>query len=288
MDFPVGNYSYPFSPETMPVWHVFVFLFGACVGSFLNVCIWRLPRDESLVLPSSHCPKCNTGIAWYDNLPLLSWSILGGKCRHCQTKISFRYFLIELLTAVMFYVIWFKVILDQQPLSVLLVYFMITMLVITTIFIDCEHHIIPNETTYPVIILGLVFSGVFPEIWGTSQHFSALAKASAGLVFGAGGMAIFAIVGRLVFKREALGWGDVKYLVAVGACLGVFGCFFTVLFGSLIGAIVGLILVLTKKGKLKSKLAFGPYLATGTYIWMVYGERLLRWYLTFLSEMAGK
>jgi leader peptidase (prepilin peptidase)/N-methyltransferase len=282
-------YPYPFLPEMMPAWHVIIFIFGACVGSFLNVCIWRIPRDESLIFPESHCPKCNHKLSWFENIPLLSWTFLNGKCRKCKEPISFRYFFVELLTAVMFLMAWLKVTWNCEPLPLLLPYFTVVVLVVTTTFIDIDHRIIPNEITFTTMILGLAFSAVFPSIWNTDSHFVSLSISSAGLVAGLGGFALFAILGKFIFKREALGWGDVKYLGAVGACLGITACLFTVVFGAFFGSIGGIIFAVCKKRKLKkATIPFGPYLAAGTYVWMLYGQRLLLWYLDFLRSMAEK
>jgi leader peptidase (prepilin peptidase)/N-methyltransferase len=276
----MNEYPYPFSPDVMPVWHVMVFVLGACIGSFLNVCIWRIPRDESIVTAPSHCPKCGHGIAWYENIPLLSWVCLGGKCSKCKSPITFRYFFVELLTAVLFYILFYKVTLDHQPLSVLIVYYGMTMLIVTTIFIDIEHFLIPDKTTYPVILLGVAASLAFPDIWGSSTtRQMSLVLSMSGLLIGGGVMALLAIFGKMLFKVEALGWGDVKYIAATGACLGLKACFFTVFFGSLTGAAAGVGLLLFKRGSLKTAIPFGPFLAAGTFIWMFYGERLTLLYL---------
>lgn len=276
----MNEYPYPFSPDVMPAWHVMVFVLGACIGSFLNVCIWRIPRDESIVTAPSHCPKCGHDIAWYENIPLLSWLCLNGKCSKCKSPITFRYFGVELLTAVLFYILFYKVTFDHQPLSILIVYFGVTMLIVTTIFIDIEHFLIPDKTTYPVMLLGIAMSLVFPEIWGgsTTRLLSFVFSAS-GLLIGGGIMALMAIFGKMLFKVEALGWGDVKYIAAIGACLGLKACFFSVLFGSLTGALAGVGIMLFKHSNLKTAIPFGPFLATGTFIWMFYGERLTFLYL---------
>lgn len=272
--------------EAFWFWSVVVFIFGSCIGSFLNVCIWRIPRDESLISPSSHCPKCGHSLSWFENIPLFSWLCLGGRCGKCRESISFRYFFVELFTALLFLLVWFKVVSLLQPLTILSVYFVMTMLVVTTIFIDAEHFIIPNETTYPALAAGLIFSLAFPEIWNTHSRISALMCSSAGLVFGAGIFAVFAIAGKMIFKREALGWGDVKYLGAAGACLGASACFFIVLFASLMGAVAGLLLIACGKGKLKSAIPFGPYLAVATYFWIVCGNKIVFWYISMLNSFA--
>jgi leader peptidase (prepilin peptidase)/N-methyltransferase len=278
-------YAYPFSPEIMPVWHVMVFVLGTCLGSFLNVCIWRIPRGESVVTAPSHCPKCGHQIRWYENIPLISWLALRGKCSSCKAPITSRYFFVELLTGILFYVLFFKVTFDNQPLPVLIVYFGMALLVVTTSFIDVEHRLIPDKTTYPAMLLGLIAAVIFPEIWGTTSRVWALVFSLAGLSVSAAALALFAMFGKMLFKVEALGWGDVKYLAAVGACLGLKASFFTVLFGSIAGTVAGVIIMIVKKKGLKTAIPFGPFLAAGTYVWMVYGERLMQLYFGLFKNV---
>jgi leader peptidase (prepilin peptidase)/N-methyltransferase len=278
-------YAYPFSPEIMPVWHVMVFVLGTCLGSFLNVCIWRIPRGESVVTAPSHCPKCGHQIRWYENIPLISWLALRGKCSSCKAPITPRYFFVELLTGILFYILFFKVTFDNQPLPVLVVYLGMALLIVTTSFIDIEHRLIPDKTTYPAMLLGLITAVIFPEIWGTASRVWALVFSLAGLSISAAALALFAMFGKMLFKVEALGWGDVKYLAAVGACLGLKASFFTVLFGSIAGTLAGIIIMIVKKKGLKTAIPFGPFLAAGTYVWMVYGERLMQLYFGLFKNV---
>ena len=137
-----------------------VFLFGACWGSFLNVCIWRIPREESVVHPRSHCPKCNNLIAWYDNLPLISFLVLNARCRHCSTKISARYFVVELLTAVLFTFVWLK-----YGITLLTpIYWLLVFGLVLGSFVDCDHLIIPDRVTFGAWIAGLVLSPLVPAL----------------------------------------------------------------------------------------------------------------------------
>lgn len=285
---------------------IFIFIVGACVGSFINVCIWRIPRNESIVLPPSHCPQCGHNLSWFENIPLLSWIFLCAKCRKCRKPISSRYFWVELLTAFLFIVVWLKA-LNTHNLYVLLPHFTITAFVIATVFIDSEYRMIPDEITYPTMIAGLVFSVVWPQNWHSHimvishlmqnlTNFSdervfafaaSLISMSAGLMF----FTVAAWVGEKVFKCEALGWGDVKYLGAVGACLGIPACFFTVLAGSLLGSAYGIVLMLLRKGGFKTAIAFGPFLGIGTFIWIIFGGEIMKFYLfssQFLSHWIQK
>jgi leader peptidase (prepilin peptidase)/N-methyltransferase len=282
------------SSQAFPVMMCFIFFLGACVGSFLNVCIWRIPRGESINHPGSHCPNCDHAIKFYDNIPLISWLVLNGKCRNCSVPITSRYFFVELLTAVLFTVAGFKVMIDHQPLATLLLYFPVIMLLVTTTFIDIEHRIIPNKTTFPLMGWGIIISLMFPEIWQPSAHMGTLfptfttthphlgaaIQSIGGGAISILGLQLFAVIGHKLFKKDIMGMGDVKYLGAIGASLGFFGSFFTLFFGALLGSIGGLLLKLHKKEDGGTPIPFGPYLALGTYIWMIFGLRILIWYFS--------
>jgi len=270
------EYSYPFLPELMPFWYVMSFLLGTCIGSYLNVVIYRVPAEMSLVSPGSHCPKCKKEILWYQNIPLLSWLVLRGKCANCGCKIPIRYFLIELLTGILFLLLFAKVVFYHEPLEILVVYFGLTMLIVTTVFIDLEHQIIPDKTTYPAIILGLIAAAVFPGTWGVDSHWTAFSRSVMCFAASGGLLALFAIIGSKIFKRDALGWGDVKYVAAIGACLGGRAAYFTLLFAALSGSIVGIILMLAKKKDFKGAIPFGPFLAVSTYLWMFFDHEIMK------------
>ncbi len=277
-------HQYPFMPETFRFWTISFFVFGACIGSFLNVCIWRIPRGESLISPPSRCPKCGHPLSWYENIPMISWLFLMGRCRSCKAPITARYFIVELMTALLFSMLFIKAYTFAEPLTILPAYFLMASLAITTAFIDCELRIIPNETTYTGMIAGLLFAGLFPETWQVSTWTGSLALSAAAFAVSGGFMALAALAGKFIFKREALGWGDVKYIAAVGACLGVPAAFFAVFAGSLIGAVAGLLIAL-KKGR-RRPIAFGPFLAAGAVAWMLFGMPVLKAYLSLVSGLA--
>ncbi|OGV31306.1 MAG: hypothetical protein A2020_01575 [Lentisphaerae bacterium GWF2_45_14] len=272
----------------MNFWAFVVFVLGACIGSFLNVCIWRIPRDESIFSPPSRCPACGHWIRCYENIPLLSWIFLRGKCSQCGVRISFRYFFVELLTGVLFLLVWLKIIFEQQPLVLAVIYFAVTMLVVTTIFIDIEHRIIPDETTYPVMLTGLVIPLIFPEVWGRHSRLDAFLFSFAGFFVALIFSLAFSLIGKRIFRREALGLGDVKFLAAIGACFGLPGFIFILFIGSLLGSVGGIIKSLIRKKKLRRlTIPFGPYLAFAAYLWMLYGQSLAKWYLEFIHHAAN-
>lgn len=273
-------------------WTTFIFVLGANIGSFLNVCIWRIPRNKSIVFPSSHCPKCNHELPWYENLPLISWLCLKGRCRKCKNPISIRYLIVELLTGVLFLGVWFRILSFALPLDLFIGLFfgsiVITLLAILTAFIDYEHFIIPNKITYPVLLYGLATAPLFPGLWPGESRWEAFAAACASVTVCGGALALLAIIGKKIFKKDALGWGDVKYIAALAAVLGPFACFFTLFAGSILGACYGLVLVIAKKKKLKSAIPFGVCLAIGTYLWIICGVETVRAYLRFSQELAEK
>lgn len=272
------------------IWTIFIFFLGLCVGSFLNVCIYRIPERKSVVSPPSHCPKCDHMIRWYENIPLLSWLFLKGRCSNCKTSISIRYFCVELLTALMFLSVWFKMTsLNIRPnifIPLVVSNLVIVILIILTAFIDWDHRIIPDKITYPVIFYGFAAALYSPILWRTQSRFVALTYSCASVVLCAGTLAILAVVGKKMFKKDALGWGDVKYIAAVSAVLGPWASFFTVLSGSIVGAVAGLTLIAMKKRKLRSGIPFGPALAIGTYLWILCGQETIRAYLKFTASIA--
>ncbi len=276
------------------LWTVSFTALGLCIGSFLNVCIWRIPRGESIVLPPSHCPKCDKLISWYENIPLLSWLALRGRCSNCKNAISPRYFCVELLTGLMFLAVWFRVYSLRLPanltLTLLITYFILVVFIVLTIFIDYDHHIIPNKITYPVVVFGLILAIYAPAFWklADGSRWMAFCFSCASILVAGGSLAIFAIVGKKIFKKDALGWGDVKYIAAVAAVLGPWAAFFTLLIGSILGAVVGLTLVALKKSGLKSGIPFGPSLAIATFIWLLCGSELMQAYFKFTAELAKK
>ena len=264
----------------IPYFSTIVFLLGLCIGSFLNVCIYRIPRHESVIFTPSHCPNCNKNIAWYDNLPVLSWIMLSGKCRWCGEKISFRYVGIELLTAVLFEIDYLRIVCAELPLPMLLSYFVATSLFIICSFTDIKHKIIPNKVTYFVIIFSLAMAFIFPGYTRMNDRVSGLLNSFLGFAAGGGILALFSFAGSKVFKKEVLGFGDVKFVAAVGACFGIIPAvwFFVIFMGSFLGLIFGLFLIFTGKKRLGSEIQFGPFLAIAGYLWILLGPELVDFY----------
>lgn len=258
---------------------VAAFLFGSVIGSFLNVCIYRIPRRLSIVVPSSRCPLCNNHIQPRDNIPLLSYILLKGKCRFCKERISFEYPLVEFLNAVLYVIILWRF--GPQFSGVLLIYFIFVSSLIIITFIDLEHQIIPNVITLPGIVLSLIFgSMILPDPFsiGDPLRFNA---SIAGILLGGGLFYAIGVLGTAVFKKEAMGGGDIKMMAMIGGFLGWKGVVLTTFLGSLLGSIVGISLIMIKGRKWGSKIPFGPYLAFGAIVTLLLGQKLLMWYLHF-------
>jgi leader peptidase (prepilin peptidase) / N-methyltransferase len=248
---------------------LFLFLFGAIVGSFLNVCILRIPDGESIVWPGSRCPSCKSAIAGYDNIPILSWLILRAKCRSCQAPISPRYWVVELLTATAAVAAYFRVGLGFEWLVVFA--FIASLIVIT--FIDLDHRIIPDVISLPGIVAGFVLSARH-DPWLPSMLDSLI-----GILFGGGILFVVAWGYEKATGREGMGGGDVKLLAMIGAFLGWQSIPFTLLISSLSGSVIGVSLMWWTGSDTKYAIPFGPFLALGALIYVFCGEELMRWYL---------
>ena len=274
----------PLPPEAFPVLTIFIFLAGLCIGSFLNVCIWRIPRDESIVWPGSHCPACNHAIAPWDNLPLLSWILLGGKCRHCRAPISPRYFIVELLTGALFAGLW---LVHGWALQTPVYLFFTAALVLGT-FVDFDHLILPDRVTIGGMVAGPILSFAFPPLQGQTERLPALVLSLIGLAVGYGLLWLVAAIGHAILKREAMGMGDVKLLGAIGACLGWPAVLFTIFVSSFSGTLLGFALIALGKKELQSKIPYGPHIALAAVLWMFCGPACIDLYLAwaFAARLA--
>jgi leader peptidase (prepilin peptidase)/N-methyltransferase len=241
---------------------------GLMVGSFANVCVYRIPRGESIAFPGSHCPNCNHDIAWYDNMPLLSWLFLKGKCRHCHTGISARYPFLELLMAVSW--AWLAWHFGAAPVLLQSIV-LISLLWILTL-IDLETGLLPNALTLPGIVLGLLFA------WWQGYFTDALI----GAVVGYAAFWLVAHIFLWVTGKEGMGYGDFKLLAMLGAFMGWQALPFIIFFSSFVGAVIGVVyLKLASKDK-HTEIPFGPYLAVAGMCWFLWGDIFLSWYTALL------
>ncbi|MBN1916734.1 MAG: prepilin peptidase [Verrucomicrobia bacterium] len=317
---------------------VIAFVFGCVWGSFFNVVIYRLPREMSVVKPGSHCFACNTPVAWYDNIPLVSWLVLRGKCRHCGAPFSFRYFIVELITGLLFLAVMMKYIDPimtkgrtlEGVVALVLHWLMVGGFVVLT-FIDFDHKIIPDCVSLPGIVLGLIASFAVPDLVARYRgqvapehvsHLKSLLEGAIGMLVGGGSLWIIAVAGRAVFKKEAMGGGDIKLMAMIGAYMGYWLILPIVLISAFTGAIVGVTLIVISQArgarlikplhavaendpdpaareKAKAEIAeieeaqmawssqipFGPYIVLGALIAYFFGDRLIRWYFGLLMPV---
>lgn len=243
------------------------FIFGTIIGSFLNVCIFRLPKKQSIISPSSYCPNCHQPIKFYNNIPILSFLFLGGKCRNCRHPISTRYPIVELLAGLFSLALFLKFGLTLSYLVYLA--FSAALLVIT--FIDLDHQIIPDVITLPGIILGFTTSLFLPGM--------TFLDSIIGVAAGGGGLFLIAMGYSLIAKREGMGGGDIKLISMIGAFLGWKSVLVTIFTGSVLGSLVGLTLMVKKGKNRKYAIPFGPFLAIGAMIYLFWGDIIVRYYL---------
>ena len=241
-------------------------LFGALFGSFLNVLILRLPKDESIVYPGSHCPSCDKPIAWYDNIPVLSWVMLGGKCRHCREPISVQYPLIELTTAML----WMLAAWHFGPNLTALAAAIFGTLLLGIAITDARHYLIPDEYTWGGLIIGLLLS--------LRGGWEGLLQSAIGAVTGFVILYVVAVAGEKVFGKEAMGGGDIKMMAMVGAFVGWKGVLLTIFGGSLLGTLIFVPLQL----KQKRLVPFGIFLAAAAALTFVFGEQAVAWYMRWV------
>jgi len=245
-------------------------VFGLCIGSFLNVCIHRLPESQSIVRPPSSCPKCGHRIRPYDNIPILSYFFLRGRCRRCGVRISVRYPAVELLTGLMAV----ATILRYGPTPAGLVVFAFIAALIVITFIDLDHRIIPDVISLPGIPLFFLGSLTLETVTPLESVF--------GILAGGGSLFLVAWGYHLLTGKEGMGGGDIKLLAMIGPMVGWTGILFTIFVSSATGTLIGLAVMIHSRGNMKLAIPFGPFLAFGATLYLFFGSEIIAWYWGFM------
>lgn len=259
---------------------VIVFLYGLVIGSFLNVCAFRIPKKQSIVSPSSYCPHCNKPVKFYDNIPVISYILLGGKCRYCKQPISLRYPLVELLTGLLFLATYLAFGLNWVLLPSLL----FVALLFVILLIDLDHQIIPNGLIIFgfaagfIFLAGRFFTGNFPLV--ESSYHPLLASVGSGILAGLA-LLVIAYLAEFFLKKEAMGGGDIKLAAVLGLFLGPY-VFLSLFLAFLIGAVVSVTLMVSGLVKQGDPVPFGPFMAVGALLTLYFGPQIWHWYLSLL------
>lgn len=250
---------------------IIVFIYGICIGSFLNVCIYRIPESISLIRPPSTCPRCMARVRSYDNIPILSYLMLGGKCRFCRIPISARYPLTELFTGIMWVMTWYYF--GISLTFFINIVFISSMIVVT--LIDIDHGIIPDVISLPGIPLCFIASILISN----APIQEAALTSAIGILVGGGSLFSIAMIYKLLTGTDGMGMGDVKLLAMIGALIGLKGVFFTIFISSAVGTIIGILLMIVTRNNMKLSIPFGPFLAFGAVLYLFIGDQLIDWYL---------
>lgn len=278
----------------VPEWagYIFFFVLGGCIGSFLNVVIYRVPEELSL-LPASACPNCKASIKFYHNIPIFGWLLVGGKCASCKESIAWRYPAVELLTALLFCIVFWQFGLTLY-LPIALAF---TATMTALVFIDADHMILPNVITYPMFVIALIVRVAYPvafegftfsdtafapisylagwPVWAVS-----LAGALFGALIGGGSLWLVGAIWKALRGVDAMGLGDVKLLLGIGALLGWRLTLLTIFLGAFTGALAGIVMIVKDKDRdMQTQIPFGIFLGIGSFMALLFGERLIGWYL---------
>jgi leader peptidase (prepilin peptidase)/N-methyltransferase len=248
---------------------ILIFILGLVAGSFSNVCIWRIPRNESIIYPASHCPKCRSNISPKDNIPLLSYILLKGRCRNCKSKISIQYPIVELLSGLIYLIIYLAYGLSVQTL----IYIILSSALVIIAFIDLNEQIVPDVISLPGIVIGFIVSFFV--------SYMSFVNSALGVVVGGGIILIIGMAGSVIFKKEAMGGGDVKLAAMIGAFLGWRYIIISLFLGFFLGALAGIFLIMAKIKSKEDTVPFGPFIVLGSFITLLWGEKIISWYIGF-------
>ena len=265
---------------------LFVLAAGASIGSFINVIIWRMPRNQSIISPRSYCPKCERKITSLDNIPLLSFLILRGKCRFCRGEIKIDYFLTELLTAAIFIIIYFSknnIYTELSQLNYLLLSWFFFTILIIQFLLDIKYLWLPSTINYLGILVGLISTLIYSILFKNNLFINHIFAGFIGL----GVFMIIYFIGKCIYKKEVIGRGDLKLIFMIGIWMGIEPTLITIYLSFLSAGIVSYLLILFKKINRKSKIAFGPFILISTSIIWIYGIDFLKnFYFNFIERLG--
>jgi leader peptidase (prepilin peptidase)/N-methyltransferase len=262
--------------------NIFAFVTGSCIGSFLNVCVYRIPLNRSIVSPGSHCSACGAPIPWYNNLPIISWPVLRGRAACCGTRIDMRYWLVELGMAFLFLAIWMKYG-PTDPIAAIIYAIMISGLTAACL-IDLDHYIIPDRFSVGGCGAGMVACAIHPALMGQQTPLQGFSWSLASAIMGALTLLAVAWLGTMLFKKEAMGMGDVKLLAALCAFLGGTSITWILPLSSGIGAILGVSLIVWQRGAWGTRIPYGPFLGLAAILWLFGGADLTYGYWHYTSH----
>ena len=253
---------------------IYIFIIGTVCGSFFNVCIYRIPEKQSVSNPPSHCPSCNTRLKPRDLIPVLSYILSGRKCRYCKEKISSRYAIVELLTGILFLIVF-----NEFDMDISTVYYLIlTSILIIITFIDIDHYIIPDE----LLIIGSLFAVIFNAVF----KIITLKESLLGAIICGGGVLALIYLIEFIVKKEVMGGGDIKLFAMIGLFLGVKYSLLAALISVYVGAIFGIATIIhskIKKTEFESMIPYGPFISIATFIVMLYGNDIINWYMKLMQ-----
>lgn len=246
-----------------------VIILGLIIGSFLNVCIYRLPKNESIIKPASHCPTCKKEISWFDNIPILSFIILGGRCRFCKSRISYRYPLVEFLAALASAILFIRFGFSIN----FLVYSILSFGLIVAAFIDFEYKIIPDEITIGGLVLGIFLSIVWPNIHNTMLIKKSIIDCVLGILVGGGSILLSGILGKFFFKKDAMGGGDIKLLAMIGSFIGWKKILLTFFLAPFFGIFFGIYFLIKYRNHY---IPYGPFLSLASFAAILFGDDIIK------------
>jgi len=267
--------------EPATIFHIIyggsAFVIGSCVGSFLNVCVYRIPLNRSVVSPPSHCSACGAPIAWYNNLPILSWWILRGRAACCGTRIDMRYMIVETGMAFLFLALWLEYG-YTDPIAAVIYAIMLSGLAAACL-IDLDHYIIPDRFSLGGCVTGFIACSIHPSLMGVKTPLQGFSWSLADAILGALVLLAVAWLGTLLFKKEAMGMGDVKLLAALCSFLGGPSIIWILPVSSLVGSILGVALIVWQRGAWGTRIPYGPFLGLAAVLWLFGGREVIDWYL---------